>query len=105
MVGGKKATDLVDKKWVNDEFTPRVQQRGAEIIKLRKLSSAASAGNAAIDHMRDWALGSDEWQSISFYSDGKTYGVPEGLIFSFPCTTSGGKYKVVEGLNLDDEDS
>ena len=104
-VGGKKATDLVDSKWVNDEFTPRVQQRGAEIIKLRKLSSAASAGNAAIDHMRDWALGSEEWQSISFYSDGKTYGVPEGLIFSFPCTTANGKYKVVEGLNLDDEQS
>ena len=60
-IGGKKATDLVDHKWINDEFTPRVQQRGAEIIKLRKLSSAASAGNAAIDHMRDWVFGSDEW--------------------------------------------
>ena len=61
IIGGKKATDLVDKKWVNDEFVPRVQQRGGEIIKLRKLSSAASAGNAAIDHMRDWAFGSEEW--------------------------------------------
>lgn len=60
-IGGKKATDLVDKKWTTDEFIPRVQQRGAEIIKLRKLSSAASAGNAAIDHMRDWVNGSDEW--------------------------------------------
>lgn len=60
-VQGKKATDLVDRDWVNNEFTPRVQQRGAEIIKLRKLSSAASAGNAAIDHMRDWVVGSDEW--------------------------------------------
>jgi malate dehydrogenase len=60
-VKGKKATDLVDHKWINDEFTPRVQKRGAEIIALRKLSSAASAGNAAIDHMRDWALGSNEW--------------------------------------------
>ena len=104
-VGGKKATDLVDKKWINDEFTPRVQQRGAEIIALRKLSSAASAGNASIDHMRDWVLGSDEWQSISYYTDGKTYGIPEGLIFSFPCTTSGGKYKLVTGLKLDDEES
>jgi malate dehydrogenase len=104
-VKGKKATDLVDKKWINDEFTPRVQQRGAEIIKLRKLSSAASAGNAAIDHMRDWAKGSSEWQSISFYSDGKTYGVPEGLIFSFPVTTSHGKYKLIEGLKIDDADS
>ena len=55
--------------------------------------------------MRDWAIGSNEWQSISFYSDGKTYNIPEGLIFSFPCTTSGGKYKVVPGLNLDDADS
>lgn len=104
-VGGKKATDLVDRKWINDEFTPRVQKRGAEIIELRKLSSAASAGNASIDHMRDWVLGSNEWQSIAYYTDGKTYGVPEGLMFSFPCTTSGGKYKVVEGLKLDDEDS
>lgn len=60
-IKGKKATDLVDAKWINDEFTPRVQQRGAEIIKLRKLSSAASAANAAIDHMRDWALGSKDW--------------------------------------------
>ena len=61
LVKGKKATDLVDKQWINEEFTPRVQQRGAEIIKLRKFSSAASAGNAAIDHMRDWVLGSNEW--------------------------------------------
>lgn len=104
-VSGKKATDLVDRKWINDEFTPRVQKRGAEIIELRKLSSAASAGNAAVDHMRDWVLGSNEWQSIAYYSDGKTYGVPEGLMFSFPCTTEGGKYKVVTGLKLDDEDS
>lgn len=104
-VGGKKATDLVDRKWINDEFTPRVQKRGAEIIELRKLSSAASAGNASIDHMRDWVLGSNEWQSIAYYTDGKTYGVPEGLMFSFPCTTSGGKYKIVQGLKLDDEDS
>lgn len=104
-VKGKNALDLVDKAWINNEFTPRVQQRGAEIIALRKLSSAASAGNAAIDHMRDWVLGSNEWQSISYYTDGKTYGVPEGLIFSFPCTTANGKYKLVTGLNLNDEDS
>ena len=55
--------------------------------------------------MRDWVAGSDEWQSIASYTDGKTYGVPEGLIFSFPCTTAGGKYKIVQGLNLDDEES
>mmetsp|Transcript_28732 Transcript_28732/g.21416 ORF Transcript_28732/g.21416 Transcript_28732/m.21416 type:complete len:354 (+) Transcript_28732:36-1097(+) len=102
-VKGKKATDLVDSKWTNDEFTPRVQKRGAEIIDLRKLSSAASAGSAAIDHMRDWALGSKEWQSISFLTDGKLYNVPAGLIFSFPCTTANGKYTPVSGLNLDDE--
>jgi malate/lactate dehydrogenase len=104
-VGGKKATDLVDQTWINKEFIPRVQQRGAEIINLRKLSSAASAGNAAIDHMRDWVKGSDEWQSISFLTDGKLYNVPKGIIFSFPCTTSGGKYKVVEGLKIDDAES
>ena len=105
LIGGKKATDLVDKTWVNNEFIPRVQQRGAEIIQLRKASSAASAGNAAIDHMRDWALGSNEWQSISYLADGKTYGVPAGLIFSFPCTTANGKYKLIEGLKIDDEES
>jgi malate dehydrogenase len=104
-VSGKKATDLVDSKWVNDEFTPRVQKRGAEIIALRKASSAASAGNAAIDHMRDWVLGSKEWQSIAFYTDGKTYGIPEGLMFSFPVTTANGKYELVKGLKLDDADS
>lgn len=104
-VQGKAATSLVNSEWINNEFTPRVQKRGAEIIELRKLSSAASAGNAAIDHMRDWALGSSEWQSIAFYSDGKTYGVPEGLMFSIPCTTANGKYNIVKGLNLDDAES
>jgi len=102
-VSGKAAPSLVDPKWVNDEFTPRVQKRGAEIIELRKLSSAASAGNAAIDHMRDWVYGSDEWQSIAFKTDGKLYGVPAGLMFSFPCTSKDGKYTPVLGLNLDDE--
>jgi len=102
-VGGKAATDLVDAKWTNDEFTPRVQQRGAEIISLRKLSSAASAGNASIDHMRDWVLGSNEWQSIAFKTDGKLYGIPEGLMFSMPCTSSNGTYTPITGLNLDDE--
>lgn len=104
-IGGKNATDLVDKKWCNDEFIPRVQQRGAEIIQLRKLSSAASAGSAAIDHMRDWHLGSSEWQSIGVLSDGNTYGIPDGLIFSFPFTTEGGKMKPVLGLKIDDEES
>lgn len=103
-VNGKKATDLVDAKWMSDEFTPRVQQRGAEIINLRKLSSAASAGSAAIDHMRDWVAGTHgEWVSMSYLSDGKSYGIPEGLIFSAPVICKGGKYTLVEGLNLDDE--
>lgn len=94
-VNGKAATSLVEKQWINEEFTPRVQQRGAEIIKLRKLSSAASAGSAAIDHMRDWVAGSNEWQSISFLTDGQLYGIPKGLIFSMPVTTKNGKYEVV----------
>ena len=102
-MAGKQATSLVNASWIADEFTPRVQKRGAEIIELRKLSSAASAGNAAIDHMRDWVYGSDEWQSIAFKSDGKLYGVPAGLMFSFPCTSKDGKYTPVLGLNLDDE--
>jgi len=102
-VGGKAAPSLVDAKWTNDEFTPRVQKRGAEIIELRKLSSAASAGNASIDHMRDWVYGSDDWQSIAFKTDGKLYGIPAGLMFSFPCICKDGKYTPVTGLNLDDE--
>lgn len=102
-VGGKSATDLVDASWIADEFTPRVQKRGAEIIELRKLSSAASAGNASIDHMRDWVYGSNEWQSIAFKTDGKLYDVPEGIMFSFPCTTAGGSYTPVTGLDVSDE--
>lgn len=102
-VKGKNALGLVDPAWIKDEFTPRVQKRGAEIIELRKLSSAASAANAAVDHMRDWALGSSEWQSIAFKSDGKLYNIPEGLMFSFPCTSTPGVYTPVTGLNLDDE--
>ncbi len=102
-IGGKPANSLIDQTWKVDSFTPRVQKRGAEIIELRGASSAASAGNAAIDHMRDWALGSNEWQSAGILTDGKTYGVPEGLIFSVPVTTTPGKMHVVEGLNMDDE--
>jgi len=102
-IAGQDAPTLVDDSWVANEFTPRVQKRGAEIIELRKLSSAASAGNAAIDHMRDWVYGSEEWQSIAFKSDGKLYDIPEGLMFSFPCTTSNGVFTPVAGLNLDDE--
>ena len=94
---------MIDTDWKIKEFTPRVQKRGAEIIDLRGASSAASAASAAIDHMRDWVYGSDEWQSIAFKSDGKLYGVPAGLMFSFPCTSKDGKYHPVQGLHLDDE--
>ena len=102
-VGGQDAPSLVDGTWLKDEFTPRVQKRGAEIIELRKLSSAASAGNASIDHMRDWVYGSDDWQSIAFKTDGSLYNIPEGIMFSFPCICTPGSYAPVTGLNLDDE--
>jgi malate dehydrogenase len=92
-----------DQSWLEDDFIPTVQQRGAAVIKARGLSSAASAANAAVDHMRSWALGtaSGDWVSMAIVSDG-SYGVPEGIISSFPCTCSGGKYEVVQGLDIDD---
>ena len=102
---GKPAFDAVggDQAWLENEFIPTVQQRGAAIIKARGLSSAASAANAAVDHVRSWALGTDEgdWVSMAIVSDG-SYGVAEGLISSFPCTTSAGSYEVVQGLDIDD---
>lgn len=94
-VAGKPALSLIEDDWKIKEFTPRVQKRGAEIIDLRGASSAASAGSASIDHMRDWVMGSDHWQSAGILTDGSQYGVPEGLIFSFPITTSGGKMNVI----------
>jgi malate dehydrogenase len=104
-VSGKPAFDVVggDQQWLESEFIPTVQQRGAAIIKARGLSSAASAANAAVDHVRSWALGTDagDWVSMAIPSDG-SYGTPEGLISSFPCTTSGGRYEVVQGLDIDD---
>jgi malate dehydrogenase len=102
-IAGKPALSLIEEDWKINEFTPRVQKRGAEIIDLRGASSAASAGSASIDHMRDWVKGSDEWQSMGLLTDGSQYGVPEGLIFSFPVTTSGGKISLIEGLDMDDE--
>ena len=80
-----------------------MQQRGKAIIEARGASSAASAANAAIDHMRTWALGTDDgdWVSMAIPSDG-SYGIPEGLIYSFPCTCSGGEYSIVQGLEIDD---
>ena len=103
-VGGKSAIELVDDQgWLEKEFIPTVQQRGAAVIEARGSSSAASAANAAIEHVRDWFAGSapDDWVSMSVPSDG-SYGVPEGLISSFPVTTSGGTYRIVEGLEIDD---
>ncbi len=97
-VADKPAMDLVDLSWVDGEFIPTVQQRGAAIIKARGLSSAASAANAAIEHMHDWALGSDgETVSMAVYSDG-SYGIEEGLIYSFPCKCRGGDWEIIQGL-------
>lgn len=102
-VDGKPAKSLVnDDVWINDTFIPTVAKRGAAVIKARGASSAASAANAAIDHIRSWALGTapGDWVSMSVPSDG-SYGVPEGLVSSFPCTCSGGKYQIVKGLEID----
>jgi len=102
-VDGEEARKLVDDDvWIKDEFIPRVAKRGAEIIEARGASSAASAANSAIDHIRDWILGTPEgdWTSMSIPSDG-SYGVPEGIISSFPVTCSAGQYSIVEGLEID----
>ena len=101
-VAGTPAMDLVEQSWVANDFIPSVQQRGAAIIKARGLSSAASAANAAIEHMRDWTLGtSGEIVSMGVYSDG-SYGIAEGLIYSFPCTCDDGKWSIVQGLEISD---
>lgn len=102
-VDGKVAIDAVDQQWYEDDFIPTVQQRGAAIIKARGASSAASAANAAIDHMRDWALGTadGDWVSMGVYSDG-SYGIAEGLIYSFPCRCSEGDWSIVTGLEIND---
>jgi malate dehydrogenase len=101
-VDGKPAADLVDQAWIEEDFIPSVQQRGAAIIEARGASSAASAANAALDHVRDWVLGSPagDWVSMAVPSDG-SYGVPEGLLSGFPCTTENGKWSIVQGLDID----
>jgi malate dehydrogenase len=101
-VDGKPAADLVDQAWIEKEFIPTVQQRGAAIIEARGASSAASAANAALDHVRDWVLGSPvgDWVSMAVPSDG-SYGVPDGLISGFPCTTENGQWSIVQGLDID----
>lgn len=100
-VAGKSAMSLVDMDWYENEFIPTVQQRGAAIIEARGASSAASAANAAIDHMHDWALGSDGVVSMGVYSDG-SYGVEPGLIYSFPVTCANGDWQIVQGLQINE---
>lgn len=102
-VKGQPAIDMVDQAWYESDFIPTVQQRGAAIISARGASSAASAANAAIAHMRSWALGTSEgdWVSMGVYSDG-SYGITEGLIYSFPCTCAGGDWTIVQGLEIND---
>ena len=103
-VNGENAAELVnDQEWLEEEFLPTVQQRGAAIIDARGASSAASAASAAVDHMRDWALDTTagDWVSMAISSTGD-YGAPEGIITSFPCTAHGGSYSVVSGLDIDD---
>jgi len=102
-VGGKAALSLVDQAWYADTFIPVVQQRGAAIIKARGLSSAASAASAAIDHMRNWALGTAEgdWVSMGIPSDG-SYGIAPGVIYGYPVTCKDGKYQIVQGLAVNE---
>jgi malate dehydrogenase len=102
-VGGRPAKALVDDAWYRETFIPTVQQRGAAIIKARGASSAASAASAAIDHMRDWLSGTREgdWVSMAVPADG-SYGIPPGVVFSYPCTTKAGDYQIVQGLPIDD---
>ena len=103
-IDGKNAAELInDQAWVENDFIPTVAKRGAAIIAARGSSSAASAANATVEHMHDWVLGSPEgdWVSMSVPSDG-SYGVPEGLISSFPCVVKDGKYEIVQGLELNE---
>ena len=102
-VNGQNAAGMVnDQQWLENDFIPTVQQRGAAIIEARGASSAASAASAAVDHMRNWALGTAEgdWVSMAIPST-SDYGAPEGIITSFPCTASNGQYEVVTGLEID----
>ncbi len=102
-INGKSATSLVEESWYRNDFIPKVQKRGAEIINARGASSAASAASAAIDHMRDWVLGTpgDDWVSMGIASTGD-YDIAEGLMYSFPVICKNGSYEIVQGLNLDD---
>jgi malate dehydrogenase len=102
-VAGKLAKNMVDFDWYKCQYIPRVAKRGAEIIDARGASSAASAANGAVDHIRDWVLGTpeDDWVSMGVPSDG-SYGIPEGLVYSFPVTCSNGDYSIVQGLEINE---
>jgi malate dehydrogenase len=102
-VGGKAALSVVEDSWFKDTFIPTVQQRGAAIIKARGTSSAASAASAALDHIHDWMLGTSagDWVSMGIPSDG-SYGIAEGVIYSYPVTCAGGEYSIVQGLSIND---
>ncbi len=100
-VNGERAADQVDMDWYENEYIPRVGKRGAEVIAARGSSSAASAANAAIDHVRDWVSGADGLRSMAVASDG-SYGIDEGIISSFPVRVSGGGYAIEQGLEVGD---
>jgi malate dehydrogenase len=102
-VAGKTATQLVQQDWLEQDFIPVVQQRGAAIIKARGASSAASAASAAIDHVHDWALGTPpgDWVSMAIPADG-SYGIEPGVVYSFPVTCKDGQYEIVQGLDIDE---
>jgi malate dehydrogenase len=102
-INGKSVVALVDQHWLADEFIPVVQQRGAAIIKARGASSAASAASAAIDHMHNWTLGTPDgdWVSMAIPADG-SYGIKPGIVYSYPVRCSGGRYEIVQGLDIDD---
>lgn len=102
-IGGKPARSLIDTQWYREQFIPLIQQRGAAIIKARGSSSAASAASAAIDHMHDWALGTPDgdWVSMAVPADG-SYGIGEGVMYSYPVTCKGGRCEIVQGLSVDE---
>jgi malate dehydrogenase len=103
LVNGKPAMDMIDQAWYEEDFIPTVQKRGAAIIDARGASSAASAANAAIDHVRTWVTGTRDgnWTSMGVYSDG-SYGIQKGLIYSFPCICKNGNWEIVQGLEIND---
>jgi malate dehydrogenase len=103
LVAGKSATSLVERSWIEQTFIPTVQQRGAAVIKARGSSSAASAASAALDHMRTWftATAADDWVSMGIAADG-SYGIAEGVVYSYPVTCRDGRYQIVQGLSIDE---